>query len=79
MKTPFQLGRFPFNQNFRKFGHSGKWYRIFQEKVVRISVNCKISAMRTIQPKILEIPGAKLFDTVFIAPQEHFCMDKGSK
>ena len=35
--------------------------------------------MRTIQPKILEIPGAKLFDIVFIAPQGRICMDKGSK
>ena len=25
-------GRFPFNQNFRKFGISGKWYRNFPKK-----------------------------------------------
>ena len=26
------LGRFPFNQNFRKFGNNGKWYRKFPGK-----------------------------------------------
>ena len=30
------LGRFPFNQNFRKFGNSGKWYRNFLEKFPEI-------------------------------------------
>ena len=74
----FTLGAFHLTKTFENLD-SGKWYRIFQEKVVRISVNCIISAIRTIQPKILEIPGAKLFDIVFIAPQGHFCMDKGSK
>ena len=42
----------------------------------------KLSKFPQFEPfnrKILEIPGAKLFDSVFIAPQEHFCMDKGSK
>ena len=29
-------GRFPFNQNFRKFGNSGKWYRNFSQKVAEI-------------------------------------------
>ena len=46
-------GRFPFNQNFRKIGYSDKWYRNIPE------FHCWISEMRTLQPKILEIPGAK--------------------
>ena len=54
------IGRFPFNQNVRKFGNSGKWYKIFPGKVSRKSENCSISKKRTIQRKILEIPGAKL-------------------
>ena len=37
------LGRFPFNQNFRKFGNNGKWYRKFPGKVSRNSGNCWIS------------------------------------
>ena len=52
-------GRFPFNQNFRKIGNSGKWYRNFQGKVSINSGNCWIPEMRTIQPKILKIPGVK--------------------
>ena len=45
---------------FRKFGNSGKWCRNFPAKVFRNSGNCWISEMQTIQPKITEIPGAKL-------------------
>ena len=44
----------------RKFGNSGKWCRNFPAKVFRNSGNCWISEMQTIQPKITEIPGAKL-------------------
>ena len=33
----------------------------FHEKVSRNSRNCLISEIRTISPKILEIPGAKFF------------------
>ena len=46
-------GRFPFNQNFRKIGNRGKWYRNVA------GFHCWISEMQNIQPKILEIPGAK--------------------
>ena len=52
-------GRLPFNQNFRKFGNSGNGREI-SGKVSRNSGNCWISEMWTIQPKILEILGAKL-------------------
>ena len=34
------IGRFPFNQNVRKFGNSGKWYGTFPGKVSRNSENC---------------------------------------
>ena len=42
------MERFPFNQNFRKFGTSGKWYRNFSEKFPEIPETgefskCKIS------------------------------------
>ena len=58
-KLPFYMGHFPFNQNFRKFGNSGNGTEI-SGKVSGNSWNCWISEMRTIQPKILEILGAKL-------------------
>ena len=38
-------GRFPFNQNFRKFGNSGKWYRNVPQKFPEI-------------PKAVEFPNA---------------------
>ena len=41
--TDISNGRFPSNQNFRKFGNCGKWYRKFQE-----NGNCWISEIRTI-------------------------------
>ena len=44
----------------RKFGNSGKWCRNFPAKVFRNPGNCWISEVQTIQPKITEIPGAKL-------------------
>ena len=59
-----RTGRFPFNQNFQKFGKSGKWYRNFPEKFPEIP-KAWISEMRTIQPKILEVPGAKLLGKIF--------------
>ena len=43
--------RWPFPA--KQFGNSGKWFRSFP-KTFR-----EISEMRTIQPQILEIPGAK--------------------
>ena len=32
LSIPLRSGRFPFNQNFQKFGNSGKWDRNFPEK-----------------------------------------------
>ena len=54
------VGRFlPFNQNFRKFVSSGKWYRNFLKKFPEIpeTVKCNMSEMQIIQPKVLEIVG----------------------
>ena len=54
-------GRFSFNQNFQNFETAANGREI-SRKVFRNSGNCLISEMRTIQWKILEIPGAKLND-----------------
>jgi len=53
------MGRFPFDQKFRNFRNGDKWYGNFQGKVAENPENCWISEKRTIQPKILEIPGWK--------------------
>ena len=57
---PVYYWGFPFNQNFRKLGNSGKWYTSFPEIFPEIPETVKISEMRTIQPKILEIPVANM-------------------
>ena len=49
-----------FNQNFPKFGNSGKWFRNLPETFPEIPETFEFSEVRTIQPKILEIPGATL-------------------
>ena len=54
-------GRFPFKQNFRKVGMRGNGTEISSRKSFQKSrTDCLISEFQTIQPKILEIPGAKL-------------------
>ena len=55
-KQNTNIGRFPFDQNVRKCGNGCKWWGNFKGK----SENWWISRIRTIQSKILEIPGAKL-------------------
>ena len=55
-KQNTNIGRFPFDQNVRKCGNGCKWWENFKGK----SENWWISRIRTIQPKILEIPRAKL-------------------
>jgi hypothetical protein len=52
------LGAFHWTKNFGTF-ETGAMVRKFPLKVSRKSENCWISEMRTIQPKILEIPGEK--------------------
>ena len=55
------VGRFrPFNQNFRKFVSSGKWYRNFLKKFPEIPEKLLNVRNEIIQPKVLEIRGAKL-------------------
>ena len=53
-------GRLSFNQYFPKFGNSGKWFRNFPATFSEISETFEFSEVRTIQPKILELPGAIL-------------------
>jgi len=50
-------GRFPFDQNFRNFRNGDKWYGNFQGKVPGNPEIVEFSEKRTIQTKILEIPG----------------------
>ena len=57
--SDWELGCFPLNQNFRKLGNSGKWYRNFPEKFPEIPKLLNF-LMGTSQPKMLEIPGANL-------------------
>ena len=55
------MGAFHSTKNFRKFGNGGKWYRNFPEKFPEIPETVELfSEMRTIQPKILDFPGAWL-------------------
>ena len=49
LSIPLRSGRFPFNQNFRKFGNSGKWDRNFPEKFLEI-------------PKTVELPKCEPFN-----------------
>ena len=53
-------GRLSFNQNFPKFGNSDKWFRNLPETFPEIPETFEFSEVRTIQPKILELPGATL-------------------
>ena len=46
------LGHFPFNENFRKFGNSGKLYRNFQERFPEI-------------PETVEFPKCEPFNRKF--------------
>ena len=54
-------GSFPFNQNFRKFGNSGKWYINFPDKFPEIPETVEFPKCEPFKRKFyLEIPGAKI-------------------
>ena len=48
------MERFPFNQNFRKFGNSGKWYRNFSEKFPEIPETSEFSKCKQFNRKFRE-------------------------
>ena len=45
-------GRFPFNQNCRRFGNSDKWYRNFPEKFPEIPDTVQFAKCEPVNRKV---------------------------